>query len=343
MDYKGLNVGIIGLGRMGQRHIEVVQKMGMNVCGIVDLSESIIIEVAQKYNIEVDCFFKNAKEMILKARPDALVVATTAPTHAEFTILAAQYNVKYILCEKPISLSLDEAAAMIDACAHYSSYLAINHQMMFLPQYTQIKHIIDELSFGALSSIHVLGSNFGLAMNASHYFEMFRFLTGSNIHTIQAWLENEKLPNPRGAQFEDYSGVLIAQNLDGIKMFIDFSAKAGHGLQVAYIFKYGQIIVDELSGFVRSICRKEEFKTLPTTRYGMPDDIREYQIEPFEMIDSTIMVWKAMFSDSDFPNHEVGLHSLHCLLAAIESHEKNNIAIAVNEIHINPSRKFKWA
>lgn len=336
-------VGIIGLGRMGIRHLEAVKKMGMDICGLVDTSATALSDAAEKFSISNDCCFNTARDMLVAMKPDAVVIATTAPTHAEYTILCAQNNVKYILCEKPMALSLDEANAMTDACDHYGAKLAINHQMMFLPQYTEIKNMIASDNFGPLSSIIVSGSNFGLAMNVSHYFEMFRFLTNSDIKNIQAWFENEKVFNPRGEQFEDYSGSLMAHNSIGTKMYVDFSAKAGHGLQVIYIFKYGQVIVDELSGFVRTICRKDEFKDLPTTRYGMPAEITQYEIQPFEMIDSTIMVWNAMLSSSEFPNDGVGSHAMNCLVAAIESHENNNIPISTDKISIEQARKFKWA
>lgn len=343
MNINNLNVGVIGLGRMGQRHIEAIQKMGATVCGVVDISVKSLEETSTKFGLNPNTCFTEAKEMLQITKPNAVVIATTAPSHASYTILAAQNNVKYILCEKPMAISLIEAAAMQDACNHYGSTLAINHQMMFLPQYTEIKRIINSNDFGPLSSINVSGPNFGLAMNVCHYFEMFRYLTDSDMTSIQAWLEDEKLPNPRGAQFEDYSGRLLVTNSSNTKMYIDFSAHSGHGLQVVYLFKYGQVLVDELTGFVRTLCRKEEFKDLPTTRYGMPADENLYKIPACELIDSTIEVWDAMLNQKLYPNAQVGLNSMNCMIAAIESHENNHKEVLINQLTTNPSREFKWA
>lgn len=343
MNLNSIHVGIIGLGRMGHRHIEAANKMGMQVDALVDQSTSALSDAAKKFNIPDASCFTDVKAMLEKKKLDAVVIATTAPSHAEYTIMCAQNNIKYILCEKPMALSIDETNAMVDACSHYGAKLAINHCMMFLPQYTEIKKMILANDYGPLSSIIVSGSNFGLAMNASHYFEMFRFLTDSDIQNVQAWFEADKVVNPRGAQFEDYSGALLAKNANGLKMYIDFSVNAGHGLQVVYIFKYAQVIVDELSGFVRTICRKEEYKTLPTTRYGMPDDIHQLNIPPFEMIDSTIGVWKGMLMDTAYPDHRAGTHAMKCLVAAIESQENNHALIDTGALAIDKSRKFKWA
>ena len=56
--------------------------------------------------------------------------------------------------------------------------LAVNHQMRFMEQYLTPKAIIEGDAFGGLTSVTVVGGNFGLSMNALHYFEMFRFMTG---------------------------------------------------------------------------------------------------------------------------------------------------------------------
>jgi predicted dehydrogenase len=343
MSLNHLNVGVIGLGKMGQRHIEAIRKMGATVSGLVDISTTALEETSFKFGTSSNLCFTDAREMILSTKPNAVVIATTAPTHANYTILAAQNHVRYILCEKPMAISLNQAAAMEEACNHYGSVLAINHQMMFLPQYTEIKRILTSNEFGPLSSINVCGSNFGLAMNASHYFEMFRYLTDLEITSVQAWFEEEKVPNPRGAQFEDYSGSLLVKNKANTKMYIDFSSHSGHGLQVIYLFKYGQILVDELSGFVRTICRKQEFKELPTTRYGMPADESTYTIQPCELIDSTIKVWEAMLTNKAYPDTKVGLNSMKCLVAAVESHENNHTEIFTNQLTTDTSREFKWA
>ena len=34
-------------------------------------------------------------------------------------------------------------------------------------------------------------------MNAVHYFEMFRYVTGETLASVQCWIDKEKVPNPR--------------------------------------------------------------------------------------------------------------------------------------------------
>ena len=280
----GLRTAVIGLGRMGVRHLQAVKNLGMDICGVTDTAQQALDTVQNQHGIAAAACFTDALQMLSTVRPQALVIATTAPTHAQYVIAAAESGVRHILCEKPMATSLAEADAMMAACARHGTRLAINHQMRFMPQYTRVRALVGSVELGPLSSILVAGSNFGLAMNASHYFEMFRYISDTPVNSVQAWLEDSQLANPRGAQFDDRSGRLLARSDAGTSMYIDFSAASGWGLQVVYICRHGQIVVDELNGDMRVAARQAEFRDLPTTRYGMPADIQQLTIEPADTI-----------------------------------------------------------
>ena len=78
--------------------------------------------------------------------------------------------------------------------------------MRFMEQYTKAKEIVEDASFGGLASATVVAGNFGIAMNGSHYFEMFRYLADEMPAKVAAWFSSETVANPRGAQFEDRAG-----------------------------------------------------------------------------------------------------------------------------------------
>lgn len=339
----GMRVAVIGIGRMGVRHIEAARGLGMTVCGIADVSADALNAARQRYTIEDEGCFTDPETMLAKISPDAVVVATTAPTHASFVKAAADRGVRYLLCEKPMATSIADAEAMIRMCAESGMMMAVNHQMRFMPQYTAVKELISAGELGQLSSILVAGSNFGLAMNASHYFEMFRFITDHTVSSVQAWFDEGALPNPRGPQFMDRSGRLLATSDAGPAMFIDFSSMSGHGLQVTYIFRNGQVTVDELDGYLRMSARKSEFRDLPTSRYGMPADVRTISIEPADTVGPTAAVWSALLRGDDFPDGQAGLHALRCLVAAHVSNETNSASVRLDSSALPRERVFPWA
>lgn len=338
-----LRFAVIGLGRMGLRHVEAARRLGMNVCGAADISNDALEAAHLQIGIaSFDCF-TDAYEMLDKVQPDAVVIATTAPTHASFVLAAADRKVRYVLCEKPFACSLAESAEMIRACKRVGASLAVNHQMRFMAQYERVKKLIGSKELGPLVSILVAGSNFGLAMNASHYFEMFRYVSGENIRDVQAWFEDIKLTNPRGPKFEDRSGRLLARSTNFLTMFIDFSANAGWGLQVIYICRHGQIILDELNGDLRILARQSQYRDLPTSRYGMPVDIQNEKLEPTDTVVPTMRVWNALLSDNGYPTGEEGAHILACLVAAHSSHEASGRAVIVDNNTLDNERVFNWA
>ncbi len=338
-----LRVAVIGLGRMGLRHVEAAHRLGMDVCGAADVSPAALQSVQEQHGVAAVACFNDAFEMLAKVRPEALVIATTAPTHSPFVLAAAELGVRYVLCEKPLATSLAEADAMLAACERAGTRLAVNHQMRYMAQYAQVKALIGSEELGPLASILVAGSNFGLAMNASHYFEMFRYISGESVRDVQAWFEDAQLTNPRGAQFEDRSGRLLARSETGPSMFIDFSAQAGWGLQVVYICRHGQIVVDELNGEMRIVARQAQYRELPTTRYGMPVDIRNEQIEPADTVVPTMAVWNALLAGESYPDGAAGAHALACLVAAHASHEGGGRVLRLDDSTLPRERVFKWA
>ena len=77
---------------------------------------------------------------------------------------------------------------------------------------------------------------------------------------------------------------------------MELGADLGHGIEVIYGCRNGQILVDELAGFVRGIHRLPEYRDLPTTRYGMPANEFQRKIAQAEVTKPTEDLWRAMLA-----------------------------------------------
>lgn len=332
----------VGLGRMGRRHLQVAKNLGFAIAGVYDpLPESVGLSL-KEHGLPTSVVFDSAQRMLEVVRPDALVVASTAPSHCEYVCLAAAAGVHHVLCEKPMAVSVAECERMIEACAASDTSLAVNHQMQFMEQYTLVKDLAASPDFGGLRSVTVAASNFGLAMNGAHYFEMFRYLTGEEIETVSFWADAEKVPNPRGAQYEDRSGQLRAVTPSGVRLYMEIGGDQGHGIHVVYGCRHGQIFVDELAGLMRTIHRKAEFRELPTTRYGMPAEEVSRQIAPADVIAPTEAVWRAMLAGVPYPDGACGRHAVQALVAANVSGELGGQAVSLDD-KASHDRVFPWA
>jgi len=81
--------------------------------------------------------------------PKVEMVSITAPNrlHAQMTIDAARAG-KHVVCEKPLCVTLEEADAMIDACAKAGVLLLYAEELFFAPKYVKAKQMADEGAFG---------------------------------------------------------------------------------------------------------------------------------------------------------------------------------------------------
>lgn len=314
-----MRVAIVGAGRMGVRHMEAVS--GMELVGIADISSEALQSTAAQYSLPVNCLFQDAHAMLAQTAPELVIVATTAPTHCEFTCAAAKAGASYILVEKPMAPSLAQCDEMIETCRRNKVRLAVNHPMRFMDQYTRAKEILNSAEFGGLLSVSVIAGNCGIAMNGTHYFEMFRYLTDEIPISVSARYSDEKIPNPRGAQFEDWAGELRVVSPSGKRLILQMNPDHGHGLTCVYSGPYGQLIVDSLEGIMTLSVRKEEFRGLPTTRYAAPWLRKEIKIEPTSVVGPTRRMIQALIDDEDYMTGEQGRNPVAVLTAAFLSNQ----------------------
>lgn len=338
---------IFGLGRMGLRHLEVLTSMGFDIAAAVDPGDAARAAAAERFNIASDRLHGNAEgAKPALAGADLVVIATTAPSHAELTILSAEAGVKNILCEKPMAVSLDQAKAMIAACTKAGARLAVNHQMRALPHYAWAKaRFGSDTAQGDLASLTVTAGNFGLAMNGSHYFELFRYSTGAPVEEVQAWFDETILPNPRGAEFADRSGCVRARAVTGQRLYMDFSADQGLGLRISYSGRTGQLFMDELEGQYDETVRQTEHRGRPTNLYALPWQTERGAVPPTDAMESSRAVVSELIAGGDYPTGEDGLAVMRCLVACYLSHEAGGIPVKVasDETDEASGRVFPWA
>ena len=160
---------LIGLGRMGIRHLEALKNLGIEISGLADLRAELfdnaknILESPDSIEFSTD---PNA--LIKKLRPEVVVIATTATSHYQYVMEAANNGAKFILCEKPMATSIGQCEEMIKVCNEKKIKLAINHPVRFTEADIEIKNLVNSAKFGGIESITINVGNYGIAMNAGH-------------------------------------------------------------------------------------------------------------------------------------------------------------------------------
>lgn len=334
---------MIGVGRMGRRHLQVAHTMGLDVVGVCDQSRESLTLAEHENGIASEKHFTEPLALLQQTRPECVIIATTAPAHCALTCMAAEAGVKYILCEKPMAVSLAECDRMIATCKVHGAHLAINHYMRFLEFCTLPQSVIESESFGGLTSMTVVTGNIGLAMVGSHYLELFRFLVKDGFAEVCAWLNAERLPNPRGLQFEDRAGDLRVATTAGRRFYLEAGADQGHGIKVVYAGPYGQLVVDPFAGTMRVSLREAANRDLPTTRYVTPSVERTEHFTALDILLGAQRVLKALFEGEAYPSGEDGRAAILSLIAAHFSDESGHRPVRLAEEILPVERTFAWA
>lgn len=146
-----IKFGIIGCGRIAQRHAEHINKKGKLVA-VCDVEKDKADKLANTYQAKA---FYSLNEM-LKSGIDIDVVSICSPNglHAEHAISALNAGY-HALVEKPMALSVYDCGEMIKAAERSNKRLFAIKQNRFNPPVEAVKKALDEGKLGKIYSVQL--------------------------------------------------------------------------------------------------------------------------------------------------------------------------------------------
>jgi D-apiose dehydrogenase len=110
-----LKGALIGCGFFSRNHLHAWQGIeGAQIVALCDANEERLQAAGCEFGIER--LYSDAAALLASERLDFVDIATTAPSHRALVELAASAGVAAI-CQKPFALTMDDAHAMVNACA----------------------------------------------------------------------------------------------------------------------------------------------------------------------------------------------------------------------------------
>ena len=145
------NIAIIGSGFIGGTHAAAINASDkLNLVAIADINE----EAGKKACDEHKCkYYKDAEEMLKNEEIDIVDVCLPTFLHEQFVILAAKYK-KNVVCEKPITLTLESMDRMIAATKEAGVKFMVAQVIRFWPEYVDIKKHYDAGEFGDIKMVY---------------------------------------------------------------------------------------------------------------------------------------------------------------------------------------------
>lgn len=147
---KTFKAGVVGTGFIGVAHVEALRRLG-NV-EVLAITDSQSPEIKAK-TMNIPNSFTDYKKMIDTLDLDAVHICTPNNTHHEIAMYAMKKGIN-VICEKPMTKTLDEAKDMYEYSKKHNIVNAVNFHNRFNPMVHQLKRMVAHGELGEIFSIH---------------------------------------------------------------------------------------------------------------------------------------------------------------------------------------------
>ena len=236
-----LNLGVIGLGRIGKVHIESIttRVRGAKVKAVAEpFLNDVGREFAKKHGIEN--IYTDYKEILKDKEIDAVVICSSTNTHANISKEAALAG-KHVFCEKPIDHDLEKIKEVIKTVEETKVKYQVGFNRRFDHNFRAIKDAVLAGKVGEPQIIKVTSRDpeappveyvkvsGGIFLDMTiHDFDMMRFLSGSEVEEVYA--VGGALINKEIGEAGDIDTAIITLNFaSGAMGVIDNSREAAYG------------------------------------------------------------------------------------------------------------------
>jgi predicted dehydrogenase len=144
-----VRTGIIGCGKIAATHAQALSELQeAEFVAVCDREEGRAREVAAMHN--VPHVFNDANALLKSGLVDAVLVCTPHPAHEAIVVAAAQAGV-HVLCEKPVTITLDAADRMIEAAEKAGTQFGVIFQRRFWPAAQRMRRALDDGKLGKVT------------------------------------------------------------------------------------------------------------------------------------------------------------------------------------------------
>lgn len=234
-----LKIAVLGCGRIGQMHAaNIAQHHRADLAMVYDIHQPNAEMTAIRHGVSVA---SAASDVFASFEVDAVLVATTTDTHADFIEMAVAAG-KPILCEKPIDLSLDRVNACAAKIAGTDVPIQLGFNRRFDPGHRSARNAVVNGEIGDLHQVIITSRDpempprtyyetaGGLFRDMTiHDFDLARFMLGDEPVEVFA-MGGGLIDRAMMTDLDDFdTAMIIMQTADGKQCHINNSRTAGYG------------------------------------------------------------------------------------------------------------------
>jgi predicted dehydrogenase len=163
---RGLGVALLGAAHMPHAWAyarALAASPGVRLVGVHDIDRDHTRWIEQDFGVP---FVADAGDLVSSPEVDALIVCSANADHRAHVELAAAAG-KHVLCEKPIATTIEDAEAVVEACAQAGVQLHVAFGARFLPLVARVRAAVRDGRVGEV--IGLVGGNRGRPPLPSSY------------------------------------------------------------------------------------------------------------------------------------------------------------------------------
>jgi UDP-N-acetylglucosamine 3-dehydrogenase len=188
-------VAVIGVGSMGKNHARVYSEMPeAELAAVSDNNPETAEKIGAHFGVTP---YQDYRQMLEKEKPEAVTISVPTALHYEVGMTAMEAGA-HVLIEKPISATLEEGRALIQAADRLGRHLMIGHIVRFNAAHQELKKRLENNELGRVFQIFCRRAgpfparirDVGVIVDlAPHDIDIMRYLTGESPERVYAEIE----------------------------------------------------------------------------------------------------------------------------------------------------------
>lgn len=261
-----VNIGIIGLGWMGQLHAKYLERVeGCRLAAVCDRDAGKLNDVKSRYQIDG---YEDYYGLLENKNIDTIFIVTPQKYHYQIVKDCIEAG-KNILCEKPLALTREEINSMRSLVNKSKGKFIVNFPERFAVSAQEAKDVIDA---GSIGGIDYIRANFRFSMKAhgeTHGGWVFDRSQGggliieSSVHLWDAvrWIS--------GKEIIDVIAVAHEYTKNGVPLEDNFAA-------IAHLEGGGIVCIDMSGSMPRNSATDKRFEILGSEGCIYLDEFRNF-------------------------------------------------------------------
>ncbi len=251
-----LKMGVISCSGMAEGHMRAIEKNpNAELVAVCDIDLEKAKRTAKKFKVEH--VFQDYKELLAMEEIDGVVIVTPDQIHREQAIAALNAG-KHVLCEKPLALTREDCAAIVEAADKSDKKFMVGQICRYTPGFLAAKELVDD---GVIGDLTFVESEYahdytgliepgtwradplrnGVVGGGCHAVDLLRWIAGDP-RLVTAYSNRKAFPH---LEYDDTT-VAIMQFPDNVigKVFVSIGCKRDYTMRTVLYGTKGTIITD---------------------------------------------------------------------------------------------------